>query len=147
MSSHYREPVYCPTCNDSPLVGYCSNCKLNQDRCLTEQRWGRLCDLKDEYSRCRVCDKKARFNGETVEAAAIRYEGEIYTIPRPARHHDITFLMSELGLGPDTMRDQGFVTSTGRFVDRKEACEIAKAAKQIKVKTGPSHVLFSEDVW
>ena len=43
--------------------------------------------------------------------------------------------------------DQGFMTDKGRFVDRLEACKIAKSAGQIINKTGPEDDLFSEDLW
>lgn len=43
--------------------------------------------------------------------------------------------------------NQGFVTSTGRFVDRKEALAIAKAAGQIIKKQGNANNLYSEDLW
>lgn len=39
---------------------------------------------------------------------------------------------------------QGFITSIGRFVDRKEAAEIALAQGQVD---GPVSVLTSEDLW
>lgn len=85
---------------------------------------------------------------ETIERVAIRHDGIVYSLPRPARHCHVTWMMGEqLGLGPETMHDQGFVTSTGRYVSREEACIIARQAGQIKNKTCPEHVLFSEDVW
>lgn len=40
--------------------------------------------------------------------------------------------------------DQGFVTSTGRFVNREEASRLAWYAKQINRDNG---YLFSEDLW
>lgn len=39
---------------------------------------------------------------------------------------------------------QGFITSKGRFVDRKEASQIAYAAKQI---LEPKNLLYSEDIY
>jgi hypothetical protein len=42
---------------------------------------------------------------------------------------------------------QGFMTSTGRFVDRKEAWEIAVASGQIDDKGGYNKELFSEDLY
>ena len=43
--------------------------------------------------------------------------------------------------------EQGFITNKGRFVDRKEALEIAKANNQIRHKTGGSDELYSEDLY
>lgn len=81
-------------------------------------------------------------------SAAIWHQGVVYSVPRPGRHHDVVRMMNEKhGLGPGALRHQGFVTSAGRFVDRKEANLIARAADQIKVKTAPDHILFSEDLW
>lgn len=40
--------------------------------------------------------------------------------------------------------DQGFFTSFGRYVDRKEAATIAVKAGQVRPLIG---VLFSEDLW
>ena len=42
---------------------------------------------------------------------------------------------------------QGFLTNTGRFVDRKEAYRIALAAGQITGKNGYCGELFSEDLY
>ena len=84
---------------------------------------------------------------ERVVAAAIFYHGVIFSAPPPARHHTVAHAMAEMGLGVEAQRCQGFVTNTGRFVEREAACAIARAAEQIKVKTGPDYILFSEDVW
>lgn len=47
-----------------------------------------------------------------------------------------------------TNRDQGFVTSQNRFVDRKEAYEIALAADQlIGPPLGEQGFLYSEDIY
>lgn len=93
---------------------------------------------------------------ETVVAAAIRVDGitvegyapykVVLSVPRPGRHHHVAWF---LGTHAVEHHDQGFLTSTGRFVDRYEAYTIADAAGQILVKTGSTHVpaLFSEDVW
>jgi hypothetical protein len=50
------------------------------------------------------------------------------------------------GLGPEAQHHQGFYTSAGRFVDRVEAVEIAKAAGQITEPKWPPQ-LYSEDLW
>ena len=42
---------------------------------------------------------------------------------------------------------QGFMTSTGRFVDRKEAWKIAVASGQIRENRGYNKELFSEDLY
>lgn len=87
---------------------------------------------------------------EKIVAAAVLAKGIILTVPAPGRHHtvlnamDIELGLCALTLGPPD--SQGFTTSTGRFVGRKEAAEIAVAAGQIKApKWGD--VLYSEDLW
>lgn len=85
---------------------------------------------------------------ETIERAAILYDCSVYSVPRPGRHHDVCHKMVlEYGLPTEAQHNQGFVTNTGRFVDRREACIIATAAGQIKNKTFPLYELFSEDMW
>lgn len=85
---------------------------------------------------------------ERIVAAAIEFDGMIYAIPPPARHHTILWKMMELKLpGSFTeLRYQGFLTSAGRFVDRYEGCKIAQAAGQIREPIAKD-MLTSEDVW
>ncbi|MGV7078434.1 hypothetical protein ACWA5Z_06470 [Testudinibacter sp. P80/BLE/0925] len=47
------------------------------------------------------------------------------------------------------VESQGFLTNTGRYVERKEAFDIASAAGQILKKTGgeDSKILFSGDIY
>lgn len=86
--------------------------------------------------------------GERIERAAIRMSnGDVYSVGRPGRHHDVIAKMRGLGFPPPIIGKQGFITSTGRFIDRVEAMQIAEAAGQIKTKTGPDGVLFTEDMW
>ncbi len=84
---------------------------------------------------------------ERIVAAALRYKDQVYSLPPPARHHTVIQMMAELGMGPETMGDQGFVTDSGRFVSRSEAAIIATQADQLILKSFPTDLLFSEDVW
>lgn len=60
------------------------------------------------------------------------------------RHHDIWMRFpNELSDDPN---DQGFFTSNGRFVNRKEAFEIAKKANQIS-RDDEYNILVSEDLY
>jgi hypothetical protein len=85
---------------------------------------------------------------ERIVAAAINF-GAIISLPQPARHHTIIQTMDlEMGLEGTlaTPQTQGFVTSTGRFVNRVEAFYIAWKADQLISETkGPQ--LYSEDLW
>jgi hypothetical protein len=85
---------------------------------------------------------------EHIVRAAIRHEGDgmVYSMPRPNRHPNIIALLVKMGSRKPIKGAQGFVTSTGRFVDRKEAALIAKEAGQVtKLIAEPN--LYSEDLW
>lgn len=88
---------------------------------------------------------------ETIQTAALNVEGIILSMPRPNRHHNIFHFMHDCGwwnhLENVPAHKQGFITSEGRFVDRKEGVSIAYAASQILKKHGPETELFSEDCW
>lgn len=84
---------------------------------------------------------------ERIVAAAIFQDGNVWSVPPPGRHHDVFAHMRKSGIENKPGATQGFVTSTGRFVTRTRAMLIATKAEQIIKKTGPSHLLFSEDVW
>lgn len=87
---------------------------------------------------------------EFIVAAAI-YHGGIISLPKPARHHTIMqAMLNEMFIeGMIAPQQQGFITSTGRYVNRTEAWHIARAAGQITRKTssGDAPKLFSEDLW
>ncbi len=67
--------------------------------------------------------------------------------PKPARHHHI---LHQIFGARAQDKGQGFVTSTGRYVDRAEAWLIAAAAGQLLPHAptdGRGGRLYSEDVW
>jgi hypothetical protein len=92
----------------------------------------------------------------TIVAAAIKCHDKdtgnfIISAPPPFRHHHL--LRCFYGLSGEPLRNsgtnQGFLTSTGEFVDRKQAMVIALAANQPLIDH-PSRIdvtLFSEDLW
>lgn len=86
---------------------------------------------------------------EYILSAAVRSGDLIISIPRPARHHVIMQEISwqKLALTASHDYEQGFLTSTGRFVGRIAGCQIAYRANQIINKSGPDNQLFSEDMW
>lgn len=89
---------------------------------------------------------------ETVEMSAIKHaDGTVFTVPRPGRHNHVIEEMKRQGKpwnSPDEARhEQGFVTSTGRFVGRHEARKIAEAAHQLLERASAHDWLSSEDVW
>jgi hypothetical protein len=85
-----------------------------------------------------------------IECAALLTEdGQVVSLPRPARHHDVIQHMTRQGFTPEAIArsEQGFTTDTLRFVRRKPALRIAWKADQLIKETAPAHGLFSEDVW
>lgn len=80
---------------------------------------------------------------ETIIAAALKEGDKVYSLPPPHRHHTLAHSW------PGTFKQskQGFITSTGRFVDRKEAWIIARAANQVGDRTHVKGTLFTEDLW
>lgn len=87
--------------------------------------------------------------GETIGKAALRYGGKVYE----DANHGLAFnkLLEEHANAPMGDIDQGFTTSSGRFVSREEAFDIAKAKDQIKSEVLPaltkdSTTLLSEDL-
>ena len=87
---------------------------------------------------------------ERLTGVAINHEGRVYTLAAPNRHnHLIAHAREVLELPKEAcdVKNQGFVTSTGRFVTRKEAVGIARAARQLKRDIGRATILFSEDCW
>jgi hypothetical protein len=87
--------------------------------------------------------------GLRIVAAAIRAaDGRIFSMPAPARHHDINRMMHEQGvenMGEEVT--QGFLLSNGRFCRRKPARHIAEKAGQLIERASKLDWLSSEDVW
>lgn len=92
---------------------------------------------------------------ERVVAAATQLYGVTLSLPAPARHAHILHAFIDAGWTKEQTRPlmhyTGFITSTGRFVDRQEARCIADAAEQLITRengvVSTSDELFSEDVW
>jgi hypothetical protein len=79
------------------------------------------------------------------------------SMPAPARHNDVVRAIHFAGLSEalweaNAPGNQGFLTSDGRWVSRREAMEIALASGQPFRPREPHHApltheLFSEDLW
>ncbi len=84
-----------------------------------------------------------------IVAAAVLFEGKIYTMEAPARHWNIVHAMAESGIPQDQRSTQGFLTSSNTFVRRRPALMIAENAKQLlrPIEKNRTQELFSEDVW
>lgn len=95
--------------------------------------------------------QRAKASGlEHIVGVAIRVKDRtgdtVYHLGWPARHHTILHMLAQtIGLKDGVgEHDQGFWTSQDRYVSRREAAELARAAGQtVSRRTG----LFSEDVW
>lgn len=85
---------------------------------------------------------------ERIVAVAIKMGTVIVTAAAPARHGHIIHAIYNLNRKHHILpSDQGFLTTLGRFVDRREARMIADIQGQV-TSSGPGfQELFSEDVW
>lgn len=85
---------------------------------------------------------------ETLESAGIRRNGEVHGKGSRA-HWQVRAALGDRDPYVKNMDDEeGFITSTGRFVTRAEAVDVGVAAGQLSkdwLKVGRS--LLSSDVW
>ena len=90
---------------------------------------------------------------EKIICAAIQIDstGKVYYGHR--HNHCIEALNGELSWNMNRQeiskvkKTQGFVTSLGRFVDRREGWDIAEKANQIIIQSGGNGTLYSEDLY
>lgn len=82
-----------------------------------------------------------------IVAAAIKQGNLIHFLPQPARHNDIISEMVANGYPKPISGEQGFITASGRFVNRELAFNIADSYGQILIKNGNKTKLYSEDLW
>jgi hypothetical protein len=82
------------------------------------------------------------------QASACIYEGRTWTLPPPARHHHLLRAIRDDVAGEIDWGsvECGFLTTTGRYVDREEGARIALSSGQVEKLDAPPW-LFSEDVW
>lgn len=98
---------------------------------------------KREYILCAAIKrlkpvKVENYNYQTIN----QHLDDIYSIEIGRRHNDIIARFGKLYLD---VTKQGFYTSWGRFVDRKEALQIAKDAGQVEETN--FNQLYSEDLY
>lgn len=91
---------------------------------------------------------------ELIICAAIRFKDQIWRGHRHAdamraMHDSLSFTMSRKQMiKKHVNKDQGFITSLNRYVDRKEAFIIASNAGQISIgRKELSKELYSEDLY
>lgn len=85
-----------------------------------------------------------------ITHVAIRFDGRVWSLPRPNRHHDvIRHIRAVTGAAyVDAYgKDQGFLDEDGTYLDRKQALEVARAAGQLRTDVEVQDQLYSENVW
>jgi hypothetical protein len=76
-----------------------------------------------------------------IKCAAIKRGELVYSIARPARHHDIIHAVARDSNAPFPFggSTQGFLTESGDFVDREAAFKLTGKGRHGKT--------YSEDLW
>jgi len=86
-----------------------------------------------------------------ITHVAIKFNGKIYSLPRPNRHHNVIWkIVEETKIKSVDVygSDQGFLDSTGNYLTRKEALDIALNSGQIRSdRPIYNNELFSENLW
>lgn len=87
------------------------------------------------------------FRKEIVICAAIKYDNGV--IVRGHRHADCYHTGLRMRIGKDINGEQGFITSTNRFVSREEGRKLQDAAgiKSVDPEGYRGTTLFSEDLY
>lgn len=85
-----------------------------------------------------------------ITHVAIRFGGKVWSLPRPNRHHHVIRHIAEsTGVShvDSRDRDQGFLDQEGRYLDRKQALEVAREAGQLRADVEVQDQLYSENLW
>lgn len=152
---HYTNPAYYGSRVEGAKVEAFADMpsKTDWDRMEAELEAFRAAeDDRDAEREAIEREATAAASRERIIAAAVQVEGVTISLPLPARHGQVLAAMDAMHL-PDYQlhrATQGFLTSTGRFVNRVQAKQIAHMAGQPQLR--PEHErhqrdLFSEDLW
>jgi hypothetical protein len=86
-----------------------------------------------------------------ITHVAIRFNGQIYSLPKPNRHHHvIRHIVDTTGVSCVDARDedQGFLDESGRYLNRKQALYSAMKNNQFRPDILIHfNELCSENVW
>lgn len=85
-----------------------------------------------------------------ITHVAIKYQGVIYSLPKPNRHHQVLWMIVEkLHLDSiDTQEsEQGFLDADGAFLRRKPAWLRVEQTGQLINNTRWPGGLYSENLW
>lgn len=81
-----------------------------------------------------------------IVAAACQVDGLTFSLPAPARHHDVLWSMRSVGV--KGIEVQGFLDHRGVFVGRRAAMIVAHNWGQVSPdEFDPDGELFSEHLW
>lgn len=90
-------------------------------------------------------------NRPRITHVAIRFQGHVYSLQPPHRHHDVIRLIAEqTGIQYVDARgeDQGFLDESGRYLNRKQALVSARVNGQLLADRPIWHSeLYSENLW
>lgn len=86
-----------------------------------------------------------------ITHVAIRFNGEIYSLPNPNRHcHVIRYIVESTGIQHVDVEedDEGFLDHDSNFLNRKEALIDARLNGQLRIDVPIRYdLLFSENLW
>lgn len=87
---------------------------------------------------------------EKIVGVAVVYNGTLYSLPAPNRHHNVFRVINNVA-GGCGFTNEGFITTSGVFLNRKEAMQLAKENGQLNRRQGSQYYqgpeLYSEDLW
>lgn len=96
-----------------------------------------------------MIDKDSR---PPITHVAIRYNDQIWSLPKPYRHQDIFRVI--MNLNPEIKYiplldddDCGFLDENGRYLRRRSAMVNALLHEQVKGGKIAGHIMTSEDLW
>lgn len=83
-----------------------------------------------------------------IVGVAIVRDGITYSLDAPNRHRDVIVKMVQMGVPKPVTKDaiQGFISDTGKFLDRVEALKVVEANGQ-NIQEIYRSQLYSEDIW
>jgi hypothetical protein len=86
-----------------------------------------------------------------ITHVAIKHDGQVWSLPKPCRHHHVLELMFNKGVGSAGPDIQGFLNGDGQFLNRHDAMKAAVSSGQLNRRPGANNyqgeMLFSEDLW
>lgn len=151
---HYTNPAYYGSRVEGAKVEAFADMpsKTDWDRMEAELEAFRAAeDDRDAEREAIEREATAAASRERIIAAAVQVEGVTISLPLPARHGQVLHAAINMHLPQNMIHAacQGFLTSTGRFVNRVQAKQIAHLAGQPQMRPESERTkdLYSEDLW